>query len=198
MRTHSKRSRLVLTCLENVLCRRREKGYIECLDRNVVSGSVDEASASVSLLGLVLQVAKEVVLSKYEDYGSIQQEIHVRVVNLPVVDLLRDLRHVHLGVLVKVCGVVTRRTGVFPQLKISHFNCGKCGSVIGPFSNVSDKVCMCVCGWEGECVNVLQVELVDARPCSLLCVARYVCWRFVARSRLQTCVPSANPTAHLH
>lgn len=49
-----------------------------------------------------LQVAKEVVLSKYEDYGSIQQEIHVRVVNLPVVDSLRDLRHVHLGVLIKV------------------------------------------------------------------------------------------------
>ncbi len=40
---------------------------------------------------------------------------------------------------VQVCGVVTRRTGVFPQLKVSHFNCGKCGSVIGPFSNVSDK-----------------------------------------------------------
>jgi DNA replication licensing factor MCM2 len=48
------------------------------------------------------QVAKEVVLSKYEDYGSIQQEIHVRVVNLPVVDSLRDLRHVHLGVFIKV------------------------------------------------------------------------------------------------
>ncbi len=79
------------------------------------------------------------MLSKYEDYGSIQQEIHVRVTNLPVIDSLRELRHVHLGVLIKVIGVVTRRTGVFPQLKISHFNCGKCGSVIGPFSNVGDK-----------------------------------------------------------
>jgi hypothetical protein len=43
------------------------------------------------------------------------------------------------GVLGQVGGVVTRRTGVFPQLKVSHYNCGKCGSVIGPYTNVSDK-----------------------------------------------------------
>lgn len=91
------------------------------------------------ILPVLPQVAKEVVLSKYEDYSVIHQEIFVRIADLPVVDSLRDLRQFHLGVLIKVNGVVTRRTGIFPQLKILHFNCGKCGNVIGPFSNISEK-----------------------------------------------------------
>lgn len=78
-------------------------------------------------------------MSKYEDYGVIHQEIFVRISDLPVVDSLRDLRHFHLGVLIKVNGVVTRRTGIFPQLRILFYNCTKCGNVIGPFSNVSEK-----------------------------------------------------------
>lgn len=39
----------------------------------------------------------------------------------------------HLGNLIKVTGVVTRRTGVFPQLKVVSFDCGRCGSTMGPF-----------------------------------------------------------------
>lgn len=78
-------------------------------------------------------------MSKYEDYSLIQQEIFVRISELPVVDSLRDLRQFHLGVLIKVNGVVTRRTGVFPQLKVLHYSCNKCGNVIGPFTNTTEK-----------------------------------------------------------
>ena len=38
--------------------------------------------------------------------------------------------------MVRVSGVVTRRTGVFPQLKIIMFDCAKCGHVLGPFTQV--------------------------------------------------------------
>jgi len=48
-------------------------------------------------------------------------------------DSLRDLREQHLNALVKVSGVVTRRTGVFPQLRLVCFTCGQCGYMLGPF-----------------------------------------------------------------
>ena len=42
-------------------------------------------------------------------------------------------RQVHLNKLVCTAGVVTRRTGVFPQLQQIKFDCGRCGYVLGPF-----------------------------------------------------------------
>ena len=44
----------------------------------------------------------------------------------------------HLGNLIKVTGVVTRRTGVFPQLKVVTFDCGRCGAAIGPLAQTGD------------------------------------------------------------
>ena len=41
---------------------------------------------------------------------------------------------VHMGCLVKVSGVVTRRSPVFPQLKACKFTCISCGYVLGPFA----------------------------------------------------------------
>jgi DNA replication licensing factor MCM2 len=78
-------------------------------------------------------VALEVVLSGFEEYAEIKNEIHVRIEGLPSTDTLRDLRQVHLNTLVKVTGVVTRRTGVFPQLKYVKYDCVKCGALLGPY-----------------------------------------------------------------
>lgn len=39
----------------------------------------------------------------------------------------------HLGNLIKVRGVVTRRSGVFPQLSLVKWDCGRCGTTMGPF-----------------------------------------------------------------
>ena len=41
-------------------------------------------------------------------------------------------RHSHLNTLVKVTGVVTRRTGVYPQMSVLFFICRTCGNQIGP------------------------------------------------------------------
>ena len=86
------------------------------------------------MLEIFDEVAREVVAAKYADYHLIHDSIHVRITNLPIADSLRDLRQVHLNALIKISGVVTRRTGVFPQLKMVVFNCGKCGATVGPFA----------------------------------------------------------------
>ncbi|KAJ3405172.1 MCM DNA helicase complex subunit, partial [Chytridiales sp. JEL 0842] len=78
-------------------------------------------------------VAFEVVLSGFEAYDQIKSEIHVRITDLPVADSLRNLRQSDMNTLVRVSGVVTRRTGVFPQLKYVKYDCVKCGSILGPF-----------------------------------------------------------------
>ena len=48
-------------------------------------------------------------------------------------------RQLHLGKLVATAGVVTRRTGVFPQLQKIKFDCGRCGYVLGPFFQSSGE-----------------------------------------------------------
>lgn len=91
-------------------------------------------------------VAMEATELHYPDYARIHSEIHVRISDFPTIHSLRELREFNLNSLVRVTGVVTRRTGVFPQLKYVKFNCLKCGSVLGPFfqdSNDEIKISFC-------------------------------------------------------
>lgn len=104
------------------------------------------ANAPTEILKLFDEVAMDVVLIHYPDYERIHSEIHVRIFDLPVHYTLRQLRQSHLNCLVRVSGVVTRRTGVFPQLKYVKVDCTKCGVTLGPFqqeSNVEVKVTYC-------------------------------------------------------
>jgi DNA replication licensing factor MCM2 len=104
------------------------------------------ANAPAEILKLFDEVAMDVVLLHYPDYERIHAEIHVRIFDLPVHYTLRQLRQSHLNCLVRVSGVVTRRTGVFPQLKYVKFDCTKCGVTLGPFqqeSNVEVKITYC-------------------------------------------------------
>jgi DNA replication licensing factor MCM2 len=79
------------------------------------------------------EVTLNAILVYYPSYERIHSEVHVRITDLPLGSSLRDLRRSHLNTLVRVTGVVTRRSGVFPQLKYVKFDCGKCGAVLGPF-----------------------------------------------------------------
>lgn len=99
-----------------------------------------------SILPIFDAVALEVALYHYPDYERIHAELHVRITNLPVSYTLRQLRQSHLNCLLRVSGVVTRRTGVFPQLKYVKFDCTKCGITLGPFpqdSNAEVKLSFC-------------------------------------------------------
>ncbi|RCI12812.1 hypothetical protein L249_0544 [Ophiocordyceps polyrhachis-furcata BCC 54312] len=104
------------------------------------------ANAPSEMLKLLDEVTMDVVLLHYPDYELIRSEIHVRILDLPVHHTLRQLRQSHLNCLVRVGGVVTRRTGVFPQLKYVKFDCAKCGVTLGPFqqeNNVEVKISFC-------------------------------------------------------
>lgn len=90
--------------------------------------------APKDMLAILEEVAREVVLVLFPYYDTIHHEIYVRILDLPGTEKLRDLRTAHLNFLIKVSGVVTRRTSVFPQLKLVKVNCPGCGTVIGPFT----------------------------------------------------------------
>ncbi|TFY52185.1 hypothetical protein EVJ58_g10154 [Rhodofomes roseus] len=91
------------------------------------------------MLAIFDEVALNAILVYYPSYERIHSEVHVRITDLPLSSSLRDLRRSHLNTLVRVTGVVTRRTGVFPQLKYVKFDCRKCGAVLGPFYQDATK-----------------------------------------------------------
>jgi DNA replication licensing factor MCM2 len=86
-----------------------------------------------AMLTIFDEVALNAILVYYPSYERIHSEVHVRISDLPLSSSLRDLRRANLNNLVRVSGVVTRRSGVFPQLKYVKFDCRKCGAVLGPF-----------------------------------------------------------------
>lgn len=91
------------------------------------------ADAPQSVLEVMEEVAKNVVFDLHPNYRNIHQKIYVRIANLPVYDQIRNIRQIHLNTLIRIGGVVTRRSGVFPQLQQVKYDCGKCGMVLGPF-----------------------------------------------------------------
>lgn len=104
------------------------------------------ASSPSEMLKIFDIVAMEATEMPYPNYSQIHPEIHVRISNFPNLLSLRELRERNLNQLVKIHGVVTRRTGVFPQLKYVKFDCLKCGVVLGPFiqdSNTEVRVNFC-------------------------------------------------------
>ncbi|KAL3231484.1 DNA replication licensing factor MCM2 [Nakaseomyces bracarensis] len=104
------------------------------------------AKCPEEMLKILDLVAMEATELHYPDYSRIHSEIHVRISDFPTIHSLRELRESNLSTLVRVSGVVTRRTGVFPQLKYVKFNCLKCGSILGPFfqdSNEEIRISFC-------------------------------------------------------
>lgn len=104
------------------------------------------ATAPTEMLRIFDIVAMEATELHYPNYSQIHSEIHVRIAGFPSSLALRELRESSLNTMVRVAGVVTRRTGVFPQLKYVKFDCLKCGAVLGPFvqdANTEVKVSFC-------------------------------------------------------
>ncbi|KAJ8759389.1 hypothetical protein K2173_006909 [Erythroxylum novogranatense] len=91
------------------------------------------ADAPQSVLEVMEEVARNVVFELHPNYKNIHQKIYVRVTNLPVYDQIRNIRQIHLNTMIRIGGVVTRRSGVFPQLQQVKYDCNKCGAVLGPF-----------------------------------------------------------------
>ncbi|KAI3618728.1 dna replication licensing factor cdc19 (cell division control protein 19) [Moniliophthora roreri] len=96
-------------------------------------------NAPSAMLDIFDEVALNAILVYYPAYERIHSEVHVRICDVPLNLSLRELRRAHLNNLVRVSGVVTRRSGVFPQLKYVKFDCKKCGAVLGPFYQDATK-----------------------------------------------------------
>jgi DNA replication licensing factor MCM2 len=77
------------------------------------------------------EVAFELVTEVFPAYENIFKQVYVRIRDLPIEDNLRDLRQMHLNALIKIKGVITKRTGIYPQMKKVYFFC-KCGERKGP------------------------------------------------------------------
>lgn len=92
------------------------------------------ADAPKDMLDLLNEAATRHTLMLFPSYGAIQEDIHVRIADIPIMDSLRDLRRTHLDHLVKVNGVVTRRGEVYPKLQIAYYKCmnRQCQAVEGP------------------------------------------------------------------
>jgi len=54
-----------------------------------------------------------VVLQKYPNYEEITTDIYVKIADFVALDNIRDLRQRDIGKLIRIEGVVTKRTGVF-------------------------------------------------------------------------------------
>lgn len=89
--------------------------------------------APKDMLDVLNEAATRHTFRLFPSYHTIRDEIHLRIAGVPLVDSLRDLRRSHLDGLVKVSGVITRRSGVFPQLKLAYYDCIKCKCTTGPF-----------------------------------------------------------------
>jgi DNA replication licensing factor MCM2 len=83
------------------------------------------------MLPIFNQVALDITLEIFPDYLNIHKEIFVRIRDLPVEDRLRDLRMIHLNALIKIRGVVVKRTNVMPEMNKIFFKC-LCGDIKGP------------------------------------------------------------------
>ena len=84
------------------------------------------------MLPILDQTTMQVLSELYPDYDQVHEQVFVRIKDLPVEDNLRDLRQSHLNALIKIRGVVTKRTTVFPELVKAFYKCNNCQYMEGP------------------------------------------------------------------
>jgi len=92
------------------------------------------AEFPAKILPLLEEVAKGLAQQHFPTYRESDRDVFVRFEQFPVEDDLRDLRCEHVGQFVHVKGVVTKRSGVYPELKSVYYNCIKCDFVNGPYA----------------------------------------------------------------
>ncbi|KAL6769494.1 MCM2 [Auxenochlorella protothecoides x Auxenochlorella symbiontica] len=128
----------LLRAMVRTNCQSLELDYVD-LANGLPVVAVWVADMPRDILPILDETAKEVVLDEFEDFGDTHSSVYVRLANIPLEESIRDLRHFHLNSLVRVDGVVTRRTGVYPQLQRVMYDCSRCGAVLGPYIQTGDR-----------------------------------------------------------
>lgn len=116
--------------------------YVDHFDLHQHNQTIALAALSLplKLLPILNEALSVAVLGMFPKYLQIRPFLSLRLTNIPSRDQIRDLRNVHLNTLVSVCGIITRRSAVYPLLSLVKYNCLKCNGVIGPFLIESDLV----------------------------------------------------------
>lgn len=100
-----------------------------------------ETSAEVFLETLA-QAVQRVTKQYFPNYFMIKPNVYGRICNVPVVEEIRSLRNAHLNKIVRIRGVVTRRSMVQSVVEIAHYKCTLCKALAGPFDpNTIVKMC---------------------------------------------------------
>ena len=107
------------------------------LSNNMPTIAIWVAECPSLVLPILNDVAFELTAEVFPSYDNIFKQVYVRIRDLPIEDNLRDLRQVHLNALIKIKGVITKRTGIYPQMKKVYFFC-KCGERKGPLYLTND------------------------------------------------------------
>lgn len=121
-------------CMEN-----EESLYVDYLDLETFSDAIIKSllckpEETLFFLDKGLELA---VKEFFPNYSKIKQKVHTRILNLPVLENIRELRNLHLNTLIKVGGIVTRVSNILPQINIVKFICTRCNGTFGPY--VVDK-----------------------------------------------------------
>lgn len=97
------------------------------------------------ILPYLNDIAFAVACKYFHNYSDIHPEIFVKIIEFPVFDSIRELRYKQLNRLIKIKGVITRRSLVYSQLKKGFYLC-KCGDKKGPiYYNHDDATILGAC-----------------------------------------------------
>ena len=153
--------------------------HLSFAEPDIAAWCIDEPRAVLPVLD---EAAKKITLRLFPEYrhiigvGDTRSQrtgaIHVRFTNIPETDRIPDLRQQHLNKLVKVVGVVTRRTSVLPQLVTVWFKCVACNSSFGPFATTDTQIPsmpLCPrCQSRGSCVVSTEKTVFRNYQCMTL------------------------------
>lgn len=91
----------------------------------------------LKVLPLLNQEMLMEMASRFSTYATIkdhgEDELRVAIHSFPIKEPIRDLCTRHLDKLISVTGVVTKRSGVFNQVRLLNLRCAKCNNPKGPF-----------------------------------------------------------------
>jgi len=95
------------------------------------------------ILPLLNETLMNEAVRKFKTYELMkdkdENELRVAIHSFPVLDPIRDLNTKHLGKLIFVTGVVTKRSAVRNQVKRLYICCAKCSWPSGPFDVCEEK-----------------------------------------------------------
>ncbi|KAM0679066.1 MCM DNA helicase complex subunit [Binucleata daphniae] len=132
--------------IKNMCTQNLESIYISYIDlEKQISENINQLIKNTeSFMAVLNSCLNKIVKELFPNYNYIKNLVHVRITNVPNLEDIRSLRNIHIGTLVKVRGVVTRRSVPMSQPSLVTYRCGKCSSTFGPLVFNADVSRICI------------------------------------------------------